>query len=45
MNKQGKQFNITPGMVADVDIKTVHKTVLDYLIIPFNKAKEALRER
>ncbi len=44
-NKQGKQFNITPGMVAVVDIKTGHKTVLDYLIKPFNKAKEALRER
>ena len=43
--KQGKQFIITPGMVAVVDIKTGHKTVLDYLIKPFNKAKEALRER
>jgi adhesin transport system membrane fusion protein len=45
INKQGKQFNITPGMVAVVDIKTGHKTVLDYLIKPFNKVKEALRER
>ena len=45
INKQGKQFNITPGMVAVVDIKTGHKTVLDYLIKPVNKAKEALRER
>lgn len=45
INKQGKQFNITPGMVAVVDIKTGHKTVLDYLIKPFNKTKEALRER
>ena len=45
INKQGKQFNITPGMVAVVDIKTGHKTVLDYLIKPFNKATEALRER
>ena len=45
MNKAGQQFNITPGMVATVDIKTGEKTVLDYLIKPFNKAKEALRER
>ena len=45
INKQGKQFNITPGMVAVVDIKTGHKTVLDYLIKPFNKAKETQRER
>ncbi len=45
INKEGQQFNITPGMVATVDIKTGEKTVLDYLIKPFNKAQEALRER
>ncbi|ENW51035.1 HlyD family efflux transporter periplasmic adaptor subunit [Acinetobacter baumannii] len=45
INKAGKAFNITPGMVATVDIKTGQKTVLDYLIKPFNKASEALRER
>lgn len=45
INKDGKQFNITPGMVATVDIKTGEKTILDYLIKPFNKAQEALRER
>ncbi|EXE90205.1 type I secretion membrane fusion, HlyD family protein [Acinetobacter baumannii 532279] len=45
INKAGKYFNITPGMVATVDIKTGEKTVLDYLIKPFNKAREALRER
>lgn len=45
MNKAGKQFSITPGMVATVDIKTGEKTILDYLIKPFNKAQEALRER
>ncbi|MGE8542113.1 MAG: HlyD family type I secretion periplasmic adaptor subunit [Acinetobacter sp.] len=44
-NKDGKQFAITPGMVATVDIKTGAKSVLDYLVKPFNKAKEALRER
>lgn len=44
-NKSGQQFNITPGMVATVDIRTGEKTVLDYLVKPFNKAKEALRER
>lgn len=45
INKAGKQFSITPGMVATVDIKTGQKSVLDYLIKPFNKAQEALRER
>lgn len=44
-NKAGKKFSITPGMVATVDIKTGQKSVLDYLIKPFNKAQEALRER
>ena len=44
-NKQCKTFAITPGMVATVDIRTGQKTVLDYLIKPFNKAREALRER
>jgi adhesin transport system membrane fusion protein len=34
-----------PGMIATVDITTGHKTVLDYLIKPLNRAKEALRER
>lgn len=44
-NKAGQHFSITPGMVATVDIKTGNKTIIDYLIKPFNKAKEALRER
>ncbi|TCM59856.1 adhesin transport system membrane fusion protein [Acinetobacter calcoaceticus] len=44
-NKAGKPFSITPGMVATVDIQTGEKTVLEYLLKPFNKAKEALRER
>lgn len=44
-NHAGQEFNITPGMVATVDIRTGSKTVMDYLIKPFNKAKEALRER
>jgi adhesin transport system membrane fusion protein len=44
-NKAGKSFAIVPGMVATVDIRTGEKTVLDYLIKPLNRAKEALRER
>lgn len=44
-NNAGQEFNITPGMVATVDIRTGSKTVMDYLIKPFNTAKEALRER
>lgn len=44
-NKAGQKFSITPGMIATVDIRTGEKTILDYLLKPFNKAKEALRER
>ncbi|WP_413711387.1 HlyD family type I secretion periplasmic adaptor subunit [Rhizobium sp. Rhizsp82] len=44
-NAAGKQFPISPGMIATVDIHTGEKSVLDYLIKPFNKAREAMRER
>lgn len=44
-NKAGKRYSISPGMVSTVDIKTGEKTIMDYLIKPFNKAKEAMRER
>jgi len=44
-NKQGKPFPVFPGMIATVDIKTGSKTIIDYLLKPLNKAKEALRER
>ncbi|MCY4763722.1 HlyD family efflux transporter periplasmic adaptor subunit [Klebsiella aerogenes] len=40
-----KKHFISPGMVASVDIKTGKKTILQYLIKPFNKVGEALRER
>ncbi len=44
-NKDGKRFGIVPGMIATVDIHTGSKTILDYLLKPLNKAREALRER
>jgi adhesin transport system membrane fusion protein len=43
--RDGKEHAIMPGMVATVDIRTGTKTILDYLLKPVNKAKEALRER
>jgi adhesin transport system membrane fusion protein len=45
VNKMGKRFNITPGMIANVDVHTGQRTVLQYLLKPFNKAREAMRER
>ena len=44
-NKAGRRFAISPGMVSTVDIKTGEKSIMDYLVKPFNKAKEAMRER
>ncbi|WP_185983024.1 HlyD family efflux transporter periplasmic adaptor subunit [Aureimonas mangrovi] len=44
-NAVGARFPIAPGMVATVDIHTGAKSVFDYLIKPFNRAREALRER
>lgn len=44
-NKQGKKFFISPGMIATVDIHTGKKTIMQYLIKPVNKMREALRER
>jgi len=45
VNKAGRHFSIVPGMIATVDIKTGEKSVMDYMIKPFNRAKEAMRER
>jgi adhesin transport system membrane fusion protein len=45
LNKQQHKLFISPGMVASVDIVTGSKTIAHYLIKPFNKVNEALRER
>jgi len=41
----GKRLPVLPGMQATVDIRTGEKTVLDYLMKPIFKAREAFRER
>lgn len=41
----GKSLPIIPGMVASVEIRTGEKTILDYLLKPVLKAREAFRER
>ena len=46
MGKDELTLPIIPGMVAEVDIVTGEKTVLQYLLKPFLRARErALRER
>jgi len=44
-NAVGKKFPIVPGMIAAVDIHTGSKTIFEYLVKPFNRGREALRER
>ncbi|MEM8958589.1 MAG: HlyD family type I secretion periplasmic adaptor subunit [Pseudomonadota bacterium] len=46
LERAGERLEIRPGMIAQVDIQTGERTVLDYLLKPFRKASaEALRER
>ncbi|MXO67423.1 HlyD family type I secretion periplasmic adaptor subunit [Pelagerythrobacter marinus] len=45
VNDAGERFPIGPGMITTVDIHTGQKTVLQYLMKPINRAREALRER
>jgi adhesin transport system membrane fusion protein len=45
-DRNGKELEIIPGMVAEVDILTGKKTVLTYLLKPINRARmRAFRER
>lgn len=41
----GRRLPIIPGMIASVEIRTGEKTILDYLLKPVLKAREAFRER
>jgi membrane fusion protein, adhesin transport system len=46
LTKNGKDFEIMVGMVANVDILTGKKTIMDYLLKPILKTKQvALTER
>jgi adhesin transport system membrane fusion protein len=46
LESKGKSYVIIPGMICSVEIMTGRKTILHYLLKPFNKARdEALRER
>lgn len=41
----GRNLPIIPGMLASVEIRTGEKTILEYLLKPVLKAREAFRER
>ena len=41
----GPPLAVIPGMTATVEVRTGEKTVLDYLLKPMRRGREALRER
>ncbi|MBK5143716.1 HlyD family type I secretion periplasmic adaptor subunit [Budviciaceae bacterium BWR-B9] len=45
LTARDKVFPIMPGMIATVEIRTGEKTILDYILKPVLKAREAFRER
>jgi membrane fusion protein, adhesin transport system len=45
LTSNGRTLAIMPGMTATVEIRTGEKTVMDYLLKPVFKVREALRER
>jgi len=45
LTRGDKRFPIIPGMTATAEIRTGEKTILDYLLKPALKAREAFRER
>ena len=45
LGKPGSDLPIIPGMTGSVEIRTGDKSVLDYLLKPISRAREALRER
>jgi adhesin transport system membrane fusion protein len=45
LKRGDKEFAIIPGMTTTVQIKTGKKTILEYLLKPVFKAREAFRER
>ncbi len=44
-NPRQKNMQIIPGMTATTQIKTGDKTIMQYMLKPLSKAKEAFRER
>ena len=42
---KARTWPILPGMTGSVEIRTGEKTVMDYLLKPMLKAREAFRER
>ena len=41
----GEPLSVIPGMTASVEINTGERTVLEFILRPLLKAREAFRER
>ncbi len=45
LRKGGKPLSVLPGMVASVEMRTGERTVMQYILLPLMKSKEAFQER
>lgn len=45
LSSNGKPLSVIPGMTASVEIRTGHRSVIEFLLKPVLKYKEAFRER
>ena len=45
LERNGKRIEPSPGMTADIEIRTGEKTVLEYVFRPLMSVSQALRER
>lgn len=45
LRQGGKPLSVLPGMVATVEMRTGERTVMQYILLPLMKSKEAFQER
>ena len=45
LRQGGKPLSVLPGMVASVEMRTGERTVMQYILLPLMKSKEAFQER
>lgn len=45
LHQGGKPLSVIPGMVASVEMRTGERTVMQYVLLPMMKSKEAFQER
>ena len=45
LKQGGKPLSVLPGMTATVEVRTGERSVLDFILRPMMKSREAFRER